>query len=295
MPEVCEVCLTSQYLKQIIGGTITNIEVESGRYLKKPIDGFNLLKFPLKIIDIDTKGKFMWMTLSNKNKIFYLMITFGLEGKWSLNELKYTNIIFELEHQKYSYLYFGDTRNFGSLKFTDDVSVLNKKLNKLAPDLLKENASVNEISERFELIKNKNKRIVDILMTQELPNSIGSGLGNYLVPEILYNAKISPHRTITSLSSNDIKKIIRSIQYVLKLCYTTNSTRYISHLSKFLDKHQTGIDEGKYPDFLPNVNTHGEKFEFKVYRRTDDDFGNEIIGEEIIKGRTTYWCPSIQK
>jgi len=36
-------------------------------------------------------------------------------------------------------------------------------------------------------------------------------------------------------------------------------------------------------------------FEFKVYRQDEDPYGNEVKGDKIITGRTTYWSPIIQK
>ena len=132
MPEVCEVCLTSQYLSNIIGRSITNIEILKGRYIKTPIKG--KIKFPSKIIDVNSKGKFMWMTLEHNGKTYYLLNTFGLTGQWSLEKLKYNNIKFKLNEGN---LYFGDMRNFGTIEFTDNIDVLNKKLNKLTPDFLK--------------------------------------------------------------------------------------------------------------------------------------------------------------
>ncbi len=92
MPEVCEVCLTAQYLNWIVGHEITQINVIGGRYLKKDIKGIDKLKFPLKITGIDTKGKFMWFTLMHNDKTFYMLNTFGLTGKWSFDKFDRTEI-----------------------------------------------------------------------------------------------------------------------------------------------------------------------------------------------------------
>jgi formamidopyrimidine-DNA glycosylase len=292
MPEVCEVCLTSQYLKKIIGDSITNITVTHGRYSRTPIKGISSITYPLDIIDIQTKGKFMWMTLKHDNDTIYMLNTFGLTGRWSFNELDHISIIFTLRNSHD--LYFDDMRNFGTIEFTKDVKKLNKKLDMLGEDLLQSTYTPSDIQKRFDSIKNQKKKIVVVLMAQDKKNGIGSGLGNYLVPEILYTAKISPHRTIDSLTKKDIINLTNAIKTTLYLCYNYNTTDYVSHLKKFLSSHRKYVLSGKFPDFHSSHKNSEETNEFKVYRRKIDDNGHKVVGEHIIKGRTTYWVPDVQ-
>ena len=301
MPEICEVCLTSQYLHTIIHGNIEHIIVLGGRYKKKPILGFNLLKFPLKIDAINTKGKFMWFTLSNDDNTddehkIYLMNTFGLTGKWSFEKLPNANIEFRISKKNKQYsLYFCDQRNFGTIEFTSDIAKLDNKLNKLADDLLQTDIPNNLFRER--LSKFKNKTIVSVLMSQEKKSGIGSGLGNYLVPEILYRAKISPHRKIKTLSKSEIKLLHNAIKYQLRLCYIHNNTEYISHMSKFLSTHPNKIQQNIFPNYYDNISIDKSDIKsfFKVYRQKKDPDGFDVIGDHIISGRTTYWSPEVQK
>lgn len=300
MPEICEVCLTSQYLQKMIGDHITKITILHGRYTKTKIKGIELLRFPLSVTNIETKGKFMWITMKTPKKhTIYLMNTFGLTGEWSFEKLKTNNVKFSLESDKSNRddynLYFGDVRNFGTIQFTDDIKILENKLKKLAPDILQTPMHTNEFIEIVESSKSQKKNLATILMSQDKSSGLISGLGNYLVPEILYRASLSPHRTLSSLSKDEIKKLFSTIKYVLKLCYITNETKYIEHLSEFLKKHKKYIKMGKYPNYLSDINIGKDKFQFLVYRKKFDDLNNKIIGEEIIKGRTTYWCPSVQK
>lgn len=299
MPEVCEVCLTSQYLNKIINDSITNIKVLHGRYLKTPIKGFKDLVYPLTVTNINTKGKFMWMTLKHNDNIIYLLNTFGLTGRWSFDKLEHVSVMFTL--QKSKKLYFDDMRNFGTIEFTSDVKKLNNKLNALGDDLLQSEYTSNNIQQRLESIKNQNKKIVAVMMAQDKKNGIGSGLGNYLVPEILYTAKISPHRIIKSLSKKDVINLTNAIKTNLYMCYNFNTTDYVKHLDKFLDTHKKYVSSGKFPNFLSENSsdkrvTHKiSNTQFKVYRRNYDDDGHEVIGEHIITGRTTYWVPDVQK
>jgi formamidopyrimidine-DNA glycosylase len=106
MPEVIEVRKFADILSEnIIGKTITHINILKGRYKKKIFDGYNdLIKaLPLKIEAIHTKGKFTYMTFvsvnnnnnnndnDNNNKKFYLFNTLGLSGGWTLKSDKKSN------------------------------------------------------------------------------------------------------------------------------------------------------------------------------------------------------------
>lgn len=297
MPEVCEVCLTTQYLHSIIGSFIIDIDVINGRYKNHVMKGLDDLKFPLRVDEIDSKGKFMWMTLSHNNEKWYMMNTFGLSGKWSIDEqLDYVSVSFTLKHENTKHkLYFGDVRNFGTIEFTKDIKKLDKKIEKLAPDFLK-----SPLKNFKTLVRNyphQSYKIVKVLMNQNisdgLGSGLGSGLGNYLVPEILYRSKLSPHRPISSLSDEDIIHLKKSIKHILGLCYINNTTPYISHLKNFIVQHKKGVTLEKYPSYHHVISD--EPFTFSVYRQKTDPHGNEVIGQKIITGRTTYWCPSVQK
>jgi len=299
MPEICEVLLTTQYLNKIIGMFMTNIKIIGGRYLKKSIPNLDKLTFPLKITDINSHGKFMWITMKNNDgHLWYMMNTFGLTGKWSFEKMDHCNVKFTLKKTKTSdekiTAFFCDIRNFGTISFTDDYSVLEKKLNKLAVDMLQSDISKNTFKKIIDDFKNKKKQIVVVLMNQTKKDGIISGLGNYLVPEILYRSKISPHRSLSKLSDKDISNLYNTIKYVLKLCYMTNNTEYISHMKNFLKNHPENVKNEKFPNYLPDVKIETDKFQFLVYRKKLDPYGNEIIGDKIINGRTTYWCPSVQ-
>lgn len=296
MPEVCEVLLTAQYLNSIIGDSVTKINIMSGRYTKKDIKGIDDLVFPLKITEINTKGKFMWFTLTHNNKTYYMLNTYGLTGRWSFEEIDFSRIEFKMKSSTKTYsIFFSDMRNFGTVEFTNDEDILNKKLKKLGLDLLQTDFTDEMFLTWMKNLKNKKRDIDTVLMSQEATKGIGSGLGNYLVPEILYRAKISPHRLVNTLSEQEIITLSKTIKHVLKLCYMSNQTEYISHLSKFLEKHKKYVDDGKFPDYHATTKIGKEKFQFKVYRKKFDDDKNKVVGDVIIKGRTTYWVPDVQK
>ena len=53
-------------------------------------------------------------------------------------------------------------------------------------------------------------------MDQTTRGGILSGIGNYLAAEILYAAKLSPKRKLSSLDDIDIKKLTKAIKIIIK-------------------------------------------------------------------------------
>ncbi len=308
MPEVCEIAVTAEYLMtKIKNRYITGASIISGRYTHEKLEGLELLNKnnPIKIIKIDSKGKFLWFELeNNNNEKIYIMNTFGLTGDWGFEKQKNSRFKINIKNKdndkKYT-LYFTDDRNFGTLFITTDINDLNKKLDKLAPDLLKTNFSPNEYLDDFKkfIDKSKSKKnipIVKFLMSQDKKDSIGSGIGNYLSVEILYRAKISPHRILGDFSDNDILLLAKTIKKTVKLCYVSNIIGYMIRLEKFMPKHKELIKKGKLPNYHPDIKIDDkEEFEFLVYMQKKDKLGNDVKRDEIIKGRSTYWVPKVQK
>lgn len=107
MPEAIEVRKFADIISaNVLGHKITHINILKGRYTKKPFEGYaEIVKaLPLTIDAINTKGKFTYITLSNKTnntnasnlsnpntKKFYLFNTLGLSGGWTLNSNKKTD------------------------------------------------------------------------------------------------------------------------------------------------------------------------------------------------------------
>lgn len=317
MPEVVEVCLTALYLNQELRNKkIVNIKILGGRYSRHPLKGLPDFKnnLPLTINKIDSKGKFMWFELSNSKNNYYILNTFGLEGMWGFNKKKHSHIIFEIKNNKEIVkLYFTDSRNFGTIEMTPNKKILEKKLNSLGPDFLKENFSKEEFYNRIKnniktkdgkiLLNRANKKIVKVLMDQS-KNGIGSGLGNYLSAEILYCAKISPHKKLLEFYKNKYLAydLAICIKKILKFVYLTAEIGYLEHLDPKIDKFINNLrkkirDDKNYKyNFHPDIKIkNNAKFKFIVYRQKKDPFGNKVKQEKIIPSRTTYWVPNIQK
>lgn len=304
MPELCEVALTAQYLlTKLKNKYITNAEIVAGKYKKHELKGINyLINKKNKIINIDTKGKFMWFELKDENdRNLYILNWFGLTGDWTFENSSMSRVIFTINNDNNkTKLYFNDQRNFGILQITHDKKILDDKLNSLAPDLLKTNFSVQQFHKWFtdyleKFPKRKHIKIVALLMKQDIDDGIVSGIGNYMSSEILYRAKILPNREIGKLTDADIDRLAKTIKMVVKMCYLTNKTGYMQDFEDFVDEHLEGVKKGIYPNYHPDIPLKSvPEFEFLVYKLKKDKYGNPVSTENIIPMRTTYFVKNVQ-
>jgi len=288
MPEGPEVVLLGQMInKHLKNKIITKFTVLHGRYKKKPeaLKGGNLFE-PAKCLMVKTKGKFIVFVLAtiaknNKDADLWFMSTLGMTGLWTF--VKPEVPVFKITYfdgLEKKYLWYQDERNFGTFQITNDMQVVKRKWDELKPDAVKSDFSLQDV-------KKYKQKIVSLLMDQK---KLVSGLGNYLVAEILYRAKISPYRPGLSLTNDDIDELKYAIKYVTKASYSNGHTGYMQKI----DPETKGI---KRIDYHPKIEIDEKDipFTFKIYRRKIDPLRKQIVGSKILPGRTTYWVPDIQK
>lgn len=306
MPEGPEILLTAQYLlSKAKHRYIRHASILGGKYSHTLLPGFKLLAGRLRIEDINSKGKFMWITLTSNNRIIYLMSSFGMTGSWGFTQSNNTRLVLELDNgtknNKTYKLCYDDPRNFGNIIVTDNLAILEKKINSLGIDLIQSDLTQKQMIEHLSThITNmkkssrKNNNIVTVLMSQEINKGIGAGIGNYLCAEILYDARISPHRDITDLSNTEIKSLAGSIRKIMKYAYVNNTTEYMTRFGKFIASRYDNIKSGKLPNYYSDIKLNNTKFTCKVYGHKKDPIGNPVIGEKINGDRTTWWVKNIQ-
>lgn len=287
MPEGPEVTLTAQIINHYYRGQIlTQTKFLGGRYQRSAPEHYHdfELALPAILTATKSKGKFIYFrfTSCHDKKTWWIWNTLGLTGNWTSKRTSYPK--FQLNFQN-AQLYFNDSRNFGTLKFSDSKASLRKKLEMLAPDFLQQDVDISAIRKMDQIL-------VKILMNQCL---IGSGIGNYLVAEILYCAKLSPWRQGTSLTAKETARLKYSIDYTIKLAYLDNNTGY---MRRFPLANIATNSAFRKRNFHPHIDLQNAKFQFRVYRQKFDEYGNEVVGEKIITQgktkRTTYWVPKIQ-
>lgn len=318
MPEGVEVCLTALWLNSMLKGKLLiDIKIISGRYSRHTMKGLSqfIKDKPYVINSVNSKGKFMFFELIDKNnKDYYILNRYGLEGSWGFVEYKHSGVEFKIQDKQtnvITYLYFTDARSFGTIEITNNKKDLIFELDKLAPDVLKTPFTDNQFHKAISnYVTNKNgnvidsradKEIIKILMDQTI---LVSGLGNYLTVESLFRAKISPHKKLIEFYKDKklSNKLSKSIKYTVKLVYLTADIGYLEDLEpemmNFIKKLRNDVNNNELHsfNFHPTVKIKkNDVFTFKVYRQKTDPHGNDIETDKIISGRTTYWSPSIQK
>lgn len=272
MPESPEVRIFADFIEhRLKNKDITDVDIIRGRYKKKPSTfiGYNdyIKNLPTKIIDVGTKGKFMYIKFSNG---FILFITLGLKGGWSwkrndgkilfpkfgpyVTQVKPSNVEFKTDN---GVLMFYDQISNGTLKFVGSELELKNKLELIGPDIMDDTTTFKIFQER--LLKKKDKKIGIVLMDQK----VISGLGNYLRAELLYAVKLDPFKLIKDIGEHKMKELY-------------NESRRLT-----------------WANYLMPENP------FLVYNQEKDPLGN-IVKKEILGGskdhpRYIHWVPVVQK
>lgn len=278
MPEGPEVHTIADWLRQeVIGFKFHDLVYDEGsRYSKKPLPLRDELRDRLHLIitEIDAKGKKIIFMLEDEEgtEPVFLVSSLMMEGKWIWEKEKHSNLSLELEsiEGKNRSLYFNDSRHFGTIEIAFGEEALLKRLSDIGPDLLTNDITDEEWLKKIRNTRLKNKKIGLYLMEQKY----FSGIGNYLRAEILYAAKISPHRSLISLSDDEALIIFDESRRLILESYQAQGATLATYR-----------------------NPHGGKgaFEVIVYNRKTDPLGNEVIAEDIGDKRSTHWVPAIQK
>jgi len=212
MPEAPEVAyLRNRISRYCKGRELLSVKIKRGRYAKHgPPENFDrfvkdLKRSPLQLKSVTKKGKVLFLYFDNN---WCIISKLGLTGWWyteTEGEDFVPNLVFRFSNDVS--LYYYDTLSYGTLTFTQDGDLVQRELDRLAPEI--EKVSLNQIRKRIGQLSHTQRRrqIEDILIDQ---TALVSGIGNYLKSEILYKAGISPKRRVASLSENEVSAIIRA-------------------------------------------------------------------------------------
>lgn len=303
MPEAIEVKTYSDFItKHVKGKSLQAIEILNGRYRTHgPFNGYRQLVagLPLQIVGVTSKGKYLYMQLSNGE---YLGVTLGLTGGWFWKEkqatskivhglhrtssrynpeivdyyirnaLKHLNVAFVFDHGT---LFFYDQLSFGTVAILDEEGN-NKRLAKIGDDILGDQMTLETFIDAFNDIKNKDRYIGNVLMDQR----VISGVGNYLRADALWMSKISPFRRVKDISRDELELVFVNLRKLVWGIYNNRRARIRGHI----EAH----------DKMPM--DHGR--DFFVYMNDVDIYGHRITKEKLYEGnqvRYIYWAKGYQK
>jgi len=266
MPELPEVETIKRDLeKVVIGKKIMRVHVANAKVIREPsLDKFKRGLSGVRINKVSRRAKVLILELSNaKSLVIHLRMTGQLVYPGNGENARVT---FELSDGKK--LDFNDQRLFGELRLLDDWRKL-KFIQDLGPE-------PKELTlKRFkEILAAKKTKIKPLLLDQK----VISGIGNLYAAEILFRAKINPHRSARGLLSREKERIFNAMQEIIAeaIHYGGSSVDDYVRLSG---------DKGKY------IKYH------KVYDREGKPcfICKKLIKRSSLGGRGTYFCPKCQK
>lgn len=270
MPELPEVASTAIRLNEEIQGLeLTNVVVHSGRYMRhgnpKGMDEFMDL-LPVKVSKVEFIGKLIVFEFETNDGKWWCWNTLGMSGGWRLEPTKHSHVEFKVGDKS---VWFTDIRNFGTLKFTNDEASTNKKRRSIGPNHLSQGITDELFEERLQLYPNIT--IAESLMSQSL---IG-GIGNYIKAEVLYRARVSPHRLVKDITKREFSLLNESCEEVIKSSFLNKGASIRTY-------YNVDGSVGEFPFF------------FFVYGRETCINGYQVKRETTADGRTTHWVPEIQ-
>lgn len=268
MTEGPEASYLANYIsKRFLKKRLRSIKIVAGRYKTHgPPTGFREFTqhLPVRLVEVYKKGKIIFLFFDNS---WCLIAKMGMVG-WFYSEANKPilrmdpHVVFEFDG---SALIFSDFRNFGTLEFTNDTAKVIHEIEKVAPDISDPQITFAQIRRRVETL-DKSRQLDELLMDQE---ALFSGVGNIIKSETLYSAKISPHRTLRSLTSRELANLWRAVR------------SYSRSVLKVLESEE--IYSSAYIALQ------------KVYQRDHDSEGHAIKSyKSAADGRTTFWVPTIQ-
>jgi formamidopyrimidine-DNA glycosylase len=184
---------------------------------------------------------------------------FGMTGRltWSRGDKPERDDRLVLETRAGN-LTYGDLRKLHGIRLVPDDNALSELLEKIGPD-----AATLGTAELRTIVRAGRRQLKPLLMDQ----SVVAGLGNLLVDEILWRARLHPTFQANELSDNDIARLHRQLRRVLR------------------DSIEVGRVPGR-PTWLSGA-------------RDEPDAPCPRCGTRLnrrrIGGRTTVWCPDCQQ
>jgi formamidopyrimidine-DNA glycosylase len=308
MPEINEIRNYALFINdKLKNKEIIDIKILNGRYKHKgPFEHYETLKkdLPIKLLDVRTKGKLLYMILEDD---YYILSTLGLSGGWCYlkagkeskiekydfsknmdyyaghiedekmdnyikNSLNHLNVEFKTSKGS---LYYYDTLSFGTLKVIKGIDELNKKLKTLGPDIMDIGTDLVVFKTQIKKTKNLEKEIGIVIMDQKTI----SGVGNYLRADILYLSKINPFRKVNKLLDAEINKIFNNCKILTWGEFDKKEAKRLKIINK----------NTKLPEDYDRL--------FFVYNQDTDIHGNKVIKKELYEGsqkRFIYYVKEIQ-
>lgn len=272
MPELPEVETVRRTLSELAAGKqIASVDIRWPKMIKQPeADAFRDALIGETIQSIDRRGKFLIFQLDHYALISHLR----MEGKFSVNEsgepeAPHTHVVFTFTDG--TELRYRDVRKFGTMHLTAKGTEHElASLKVLGPEPFDVLFTAEHLYEKLQ----KTSRQVKTALLDQI---IVTGLGNIYVDEVLFRARVHPHRLGRTITKEEAALIHQ---------YT------IAVLTEAVERGGSTI--------RTYVNSQGQKGTFQEVLNVYGRAGEACVecGAEIVKtktgGRGTHICLQCQ-
>ncbi len=275
MPELPEVETTRRLLVPlIVGRTIETVTVGRERMVRRQPQrrDFERRLEGRRIIGIDRHGKHLLVDVEGD---VTWVIHLGMSGHISVaagpaDRPPHTHVVVVLDDGKE--IRFTDPRTFGHTEALVAVDRETASFIAHGPDAFSTPPTKEWLVER---LATRTAPIKALLLDQ----SILAGIGNIYADEALHRARISPHRRGGRLSPADVQDLLDGIAWTLEAGIAAGGTT-LADMAYLLPNGRSG-------DFLS---------ELAVYGRAGEDChrGDGTILRDVIRQRSSFWCPGCQ-
>lgn len=207
MPELPEVETYRRFIDELaVGQTIAGLDVRDAHVLATPEAELRAALVGRTITGTARLGKNCFLELDDGR---VLVLHFGMTGdigafRDAADAPRFTRVALHLADSGLN-LAFIDPRKFGRIRIADSVAAY-QKAKKIGPDALA--ISATELQQKI----SRRKVFVKPLL---LDQGLTAGLGNWIVDEVLFQAKIHPERLGNSLLDQEFEELHAAIQLVL--------------------------------------------------------------------------------
>ena len=270
MPELPEVETYRRFINEVaVGQTITGLDVNDAHVLAVPEAELRAALLGRTITGTSRLGKNCFVELDNGR---LLVLHFGMTGdigayRDAPDAPRFTRVAWHLSDSGLN-LAFIDPRKFGRIRLADSAAAY-QKAKKLGPDALQISAT-----ELYQKLSRRRVFVKPLLLDQGLT----AGLGNWIVDEVLFQAKIHPEQPGNSLSEKEVGALHAAIQLVL--------TTAIKYEANYRDFHKSFLIHAREWDESATPGSDAHTF-CPRHPRTK-------IEKTYVGGRATYTCPKCQ-
>jgi formamidopyrimidine-DNA glycosylase len=211
---------------------------------------------------VHRRGKYLWFELDKRP---WPSFHFGMSGSFRVYEKdkdRPRHMKVELIADDGTRLAMRDARRFGRIRLHEDPATA-KPICDLGFDALLSPASAKQLRECLVPRKAPIKAVL-------LDQAVFAGVGNWIADEVLYQAKISPHRAANTLSGAEIARLRQALAVVIR------------HAVK------VDADRNRFPETWLFGRRWGRNAAAVTHR------GEKIV-HDTIGGRTAAWVPEVQK